>query len=143
VERAIVTVRDGLSGRNAVADFDVPTDLPVERLVELFQVAFGAADRPAGGQIVTRVALRLIRPTEPAVELHANQSLADVDAWDGSVLELVGIREEREGRRIGPVQEWKSLLDNLADVDELARVVVDEQTAARSGDQGYVRKRVD
>ncbi len=138
-----MTVRDRLSGSDGVWDLDVPTDLPAERLVEILQSAVGAQRRPGDERLVTRVVLRLIRPDEPAVELGASQSLADVGAWDGSVLELAGVREEREPPKVGPVQKWESLLDNLAVVDEVTASVGGDENASRSSERGFVKKRVD
>ena len=143
MERAIVTVRDRLSGGDGAFDLDIPADLPAERLIELLQGVFPVAGRPPEDRLVTRVVLRLLRPEEPPLELQPSQSLADVGAWDGSALELAGVREEREGPRVGPVRKWDSLLDNLADVDELATLVVGEQSAVRPNDKGFVRKRID
>jgi hypothetical protein len=143
MERAIVTVRDCLSGDDGACDLEIPADLPAERLVELLQGVFGASGRRTVDRIVTRVVLRLVRPEEPALELRPGQSLADVGAWDGSVLELAGVRDEREVVPVGPVQKWESLLDNLAEVDELATLVVGEQSAVRPNEKGFVRKRID
>jgi hypothetical protein len=143
VERAIVTVKNRLSGIEAVSDLEIPADLPAERLVELLPGALGVTGRPIDGRLVTRIVLRLVRPGEPELELRPDQSLADVNAWNGSVLELVGVRDELVPPRVAPVVDWRPLLDHLAEVDDLAALVVDDQEPVRANNHGYVPKRVD
>jgi hypothetical protein len=142
VERAIVTVMSQLASAAVSKDLDVPIDLPAERLIGMLQGVFGLTAGSSGRAIVTRIALRLVPPDGPAVELRPIQSLADVNAWDGAMLELIGVRDEVAGLQAGPVQKWNSLLDGLA-LDEDPTLVAGEDGPLRGADRGYAPRRID
>jgi hypothetical protein len=143
VKRAIVTLENSLDEAGETRDLDVPTDLPTERLIELLLQAFAPSRRPPGGVIFTRFVLRFKRDDGSPLELEPKQSLADVGAWDGSILELAGIRDKIEGRRGGPVDDWNPILINSDQSDDGSAIVSSDDQPTSASNPSYVPKRID
>jgi hypothetical protein len=144
MERVIVTVKRKDEAR--VRDLEVPADVEASRLADLITQALhwesDAAGQPVEYEIVAEPPGRVLAPHE---------SLAEVDAWDGSwlVFRRVGDTTSVDMSHIsaplplptfsdGPVSGWRSLGIDLPAASSQQPTPVEEKRPS-----GFVWKQVD
>lgn len=142
MRRAIVTVRRIPPVRAGEYDLDVPAEIPVSDLVNAIALALNWGNVLPDGTIAAGYLPRVRRPDGSVVEVACGQSLADIDAWDGTVLECELVRGTPRGSEKSLVQTWSPLTIDPMNPDDVP-IVDDGESLTARGVKGYVLKQVD